>query len=446
MSQDIQAELKRLKRDFLEMERANREEKDTLIRIVHTFSAELATDPDVAALCESVKGLLDADKPLPLDLLEAEMRKLKDGILAREQKPLPGAGLQEEVGRLGGRLLELRRVIGRIMLPVLEDFYPFSGEVASQASAIQVSLKEEDGDLGSAASAFNSFIRSLRAKIHADFRYIQANFLSLLNHVKELEQTLSREFGGEESIQQVGYFEMKVNEEMGSIVHSFNLYSTVAEIKSEVIGKIENIKRIVAQRKEADTRRLLLAQENILKLKKRITDAEKEALDLGRRAQEFQTQATKDGLTGLYNRKAFDVRVKEVLQRAPGGEVPVCLILFDVDDFKSINDTFGHVAGDKVLQKVAQCLQETFRKGDFIARYGGDEFAVLIEAMTEEMGRERIASFHKNLGKRRFTSYKKGDIRVKVSAGIAPAAAGDTAETLLDRADKAMYAAKPRKP
>jgi diguanylate cyclase len=238
---------------------------------------------------------------------------------------------------------------------------------------------------------------------------------------------------------------MKVNEEMGSIVQSFNLYTTVSEIKSAVIDRIQNIKRIIAQRKEEDTRRLLLAQENIYKLKQRITDAEKEAVDLARRAQEFKTQAMKDGLTGLYNRKAFDAKVKEVLGRTAGAGVPVCMILFDVDDFKSINDTFGHVAGDKVLQKVAQSLQETFRKGDFIARFGGDEFAVLIEAMTEEMGRERIRGFHRNLGKRRFTSYKKGDITVKVSAGIAPAVARDTVEALLDRADKAMYEAKPAK-
>jgi diguanylate cyclase (GGDEF)-like protein len=386
------------------------------------------------------------DKPLSLDQLEGEMRRLKDGVLAREQKPAAGAGLQEEVKRLGDRLLELRRIIARTMLPVLEDFYPFSGELASQASAVKVSLKEEDADPGAAAGVFISFVGSLRAKIHADFRYIQANFLSLLNHVKELEKSLSREFGGEESIQQVGFFEMKVNEEMGSIVHSFNLYSTVAEIKSAVVGKIENIKRMVAQRKEEETRRLLTAQENIQNLKKRIDQAEKEAVDLARRAQEFQTQAMKDGLTGIYNRKAFDMKLAESLERIARGEALFSLILFDVNDFKSINDTFGHVAGDKVLQKVAQSLQESFRKGDFLARFGGDEFAVLIQDMTEEMAKERIQGFHRNLGKRRFTSYKKGDITVKVSAGIALAAKGDTAETFLERADRAMYAAKPRKP
>jgi diguanylate cyclase (GGDEF)-like protein len=444
MTQDTQAELKRLKRDFLEMERANREEKEALIRIIHTLSATLTTDPEVTALCEPVKGLLAPDRPLPLELLETEMRKLKDGILAREQKS--GAGLKEQVEKLRERLIECGRTLSRIMLPVLEDFYPFTGEVAAQASAVKVSLKEEGADMAPAAAAFTLFIRSLKAKIQADFRYVQSNFLSLLNHVKELEQALSREFGGEESLQKVGYFEMRVNEEIGSIVQSFNLYTTVSEIRSAVIDRIENIKRIVARRKEEDTRRLLLAQESIHKLKQRIADAEKEALELARRAQEFQTLAMKDGLTGLYNRKAFDVKVKEVLQRGPVAEGQVCLILFDVNDFKGINDTFGHVAGDKVLQKVAQCLQETFRKGDFIARYGGDEFAVLIEGMSEEMGRERIQGFHRSLRKRRFTSYKKGDITVNVSAGIAPAVDRDTVETLLDRADKAMYAAKPRKP
>jgi diguanylate cyclase len=113
-----------------------------------------------------------------------------------------------------------------------------------------------------------------------------------------------------------------------------------------------------------------------------------------------------------------------------------------VDRFKEINDTFGHLAGDKILEKVGQSLNETFRENDFLARYGGDEFVVLIERLTEKMAHQRIANFRKNLAKKHFVSHKKGEITISVSAGIAVARSEDIPESLLDRADQAMYKEK----
>ena len=166
---------------------------------------------------------------------------------------------------------------------------------------------------------------------------------------------------------------------------------------------------------------------------------------MSKKVEQFQTVAMKDGLTGLYNRKAFDTRVKGAMKVFSELGQPFSIVLFDVDKFKEINDTFGHVAGDKILKKVSQCLVETFRKNDFIARYGGDEFVVVIENLTKEMAGERILNFRKNLRKRRFMSYAKGDVNLTVSSGIAMVEEGDTLESLINRADKAMYASKNKK-
>ncbi|MDB9823418.1 GGDEF domain-containing protein, partial [Deltaproteobacteria bacterium] len=117
-------------------------------------------------------------------------------------------------------------------------------------------------------------------------------------------------------------------------------------------------------------------------------------------------------------------------------------ILFDVDKFKKINDTLGHIAGDKVLKKVAECLEETYRKDDFIARYGGDEFVVIIDGVTEKMAVERISAFNRVFKRKRFISQKTGEINLSVSAGATSAIKGDTMENLVERADRAMYALK----
>jgi diguanylate cyclase (GGDEF)-like protein len=155
--------------------------------------------------------------------------------------------------------------------------------------------------------------------------------------------------------------------------------------------------------------------------------------------------AMKDALTKLYNRKAFDLKLANSLKTFEETGEPFALIVFDIDKFKEINDTLGHVAGDRVLEKVAQCLRESFRDSDFIARYGGDEFIAVIEKLTKETAREKVLSFRRNLAKRRFVSHKQGKIDLNVSSGIAVATKGDTPASLIERADKAMYAAKRRR-
>ena len=173
--------------------------------------------------------------------------------------------------------------------------------------------------------------------------------------------------------------------------------------------------------------------------------SEKDAQEMSRKAEEFETAAMKDGLTGLYNRKAFDLKLNDVLKTFNDGGDPFALMIFDVDAFKKINDSFGHVAGDKVLKKVAQTLKETFRSDDFMARYGGDEFVVIIGNLTKEMIRDKITSFKTKLKQKRFMSYEKGEVDVDLSTGIALALKDDTIEGLIHRADQAMYQVKKNK-
>ncbi len=439
--EDPKAEVKRLKQEFLMIERANREERDSLVRVVNVLGSAMATQLEVTSEWDELRREVQAEGPLALDLIDEGLKKIKGKILEKDRA---SESIFKEVENLKERLDQARRAIRKMVLSLMEDLYPLTGEVKEKALSAGEGLKDETaGSHG--AEDFRDLIRSVREKIQEDFRYVNSEFLSLLNHVKELEKILARDFGGEEYVRKVDYFEMKVNEEVGLIVDSFDLYSTVSEIKSAVVAKIENIKKMVLARKEEEMERLRSAQESIHGLQKRIVEAEKAASEMAKRAEEFHTAAMKDGLTRLYNRKALDLRLRNAIRSLSQGGSPFALILFDVNDFKGINDTFGHVAGDKVLQKVAQVLVETFRKGDFISRFGGDEFAAIIDGMNEEMARERISGFRVNLGKRRFTSYKRGDIRVTVSAGISVAAHGDTPESVLERADKAMYEDKNKK-
>lgn len=445
MEKDPKTELKRLKKVYLEAEHIHQEEKDCLLRIISTFGTVVAMHEEMQEDLETVRELLAQGDVLPRDLIETELGRLKSKIIALESEPASPPEGMEQVLELKERITSSYRVLRKIMDALLEDFYPLTPPMAEEARAIDIDGSSEAGqaEFDKASGALLVFIEKLKTKISEDFRSITNAFMDLLDHVKGLEESLSRDIGGEERLKELEFFEMNVNREMGSIVNSFNIHRTIDEIKSTVIEKITNIKRLVFQKKEEETRRTQLIRENMAKLKKRITQTEKGMAEMTRRAKEFQAAAERDGLTGLYNRKAFDEKLESSLKAFHEDGDPFSIILFDVDGFKGVNDTLGHVAGDKVLQKVAECLVQSFRKTDFVARFGGDEFVVLIENLTREMAGERILKFNRNLRRIRFTSYAKGDIHITVSSGIALVMEGDGTEDLLERADRAMFDSKP---
>ena len=447
MSKDRDEEIRQLKRDYFDIVESHREERESLLTVINTFGLLASGQDDMAEDIQALKGMMVPDGDLPLDEIAQAVRRIKARIIAREEGAESGVGKADQLRDLEGRVIEACRVLKRIMAAILEDFYPMTEEMEASAKEIVIDCA---GDMGSIelkkpSEDLLDFIQKIKLKISDDFKDINNFFFTLLEQAKELEKAISSEFAGDKPLKEVEYFEMKINKEVGSIADSFNVYTTISEVKKVVVEKLKNIKVLVALRKKEEIRKSQVARENVKKLKKRINDVEKKARNLSLKADRFQQVAMRDGLTGLFSRNAFRLRVKEALISFNEKGEPFSLILFDVDKFKAVNDTLGHVAGDKVLKKVAECLEETFRKDDFIARYGGDEFVVLIEGFTEKMALERIPVFNEKLGKIRFVSYREGDIKLTVSAGTTEAMEGDNLDSLIGRADRAMYAVKEEK-
>jgi diguanylate cyclase (GGDEF)-like protein len=145
--------------------------------------------------------------------------------------------------------------------------------------------------------------------------------------------------------------------------------------------------------------------------------------------------AERDGLTGLYNRRASETLIGNLLAEPDAEDA---LILFDIDRFKSINDTHGHPAGDDVLRQVARRCEAVLRRGDLFARWGGEEFLVLVRGARDDGGARVAESLR--------TAISTAPIapvgRVTASFGVARFDARDTIETWLQRADGALYRAK----
>lgn len=152
--------------------------------------------------------------------------------------------------------------------------------------------------------------------------------------------------------------------------------------------------------------------------------------------------AVTDPLTGLHNRRYISSRLRQALAGANNGGAPVSVLIADIDHFKSINDLYGHEAGDHVLQGFAKRMHAALRALDLAARYGGEEFLVVMPGagMAEaQIAAERLRA---EIADTPFLLEDGTDIAVTVSIGLAQAQVGETFESLLRRADVALYAAK----
>jgi diguanylate cyclase (GGDEF)-like protein len=163
------------------------------------------------------------------------------------------------------------------------------------------------------------------------------------------------------------------------------------------------------------------------------------AIENARRYGEARKLAETDALTGLFNQRFFQETLRREVTRAHRYQRKLTLIVFDLDDFKSINDQVGHLAGDRVLAQAADRLREAVRSVDVACRIGGDEFAVIMPESAAEDGEQLFRRVHNAM---RGTALGPDDQRLRLSGGIAELLHGDTPASLFERADAALYRAK----
>jgi diguanylate cyclase (GGDEF)-like protein len=161
------------------------------------------------------------------------------------------------------------------------------------------------------------------------------------------------------------------------------------------------------------------------------------AIENARRFQEARTLADLDALTGLHNYRYFHQTLEREVARAHRYERRLALIVFDIDDFKSINDRIGHLAGDSVLAEAAERVRSVVRGADIACRVGGDEFAVVLPESTIN----DAESLYRRL-QGALSNWRSGDQALRLSAGIAELEPEDDAATFFKRADAALYRAK----
>lgn len=155
-------------------------------------------------------------------------------------------------------------------------------------------------------------------------------------------------------------------------------------------------------------------------------------------------ESSRDPLTGLCNRRQFDIMLDEAILAAGNGNTPLSLLMIDIDNFKPFNDEHGHVAGDSALRYVASCLKSNIKDHDTAARYGGEEFVVILSHTSLEHAMSVAERIRHLVHSRHLVKKATGESmgRISISVGVTEREERDSAESFLHRADMCMYAAK----
>ena len=179
-------------------------------------------------------------------------------------------------------------------------------------------------------------------------------------------------------------------------------------------------------------------------LEERLTLSKSEISNLQHSLEAIRAESLTDPLTGLGNRKYFDRSIGIAVQQAIAYGEPLSLLMFDIDHFKSFNDSYGHLTGDQVLRLVGMSLKQTIKGQDITARYGGEEFAVVLPNTALRQALTVADHIRRAVMAKELKKKSTGEIlgRVTISVGVSMLKPGDDTDSLIERADACLYAAK----
>jgi len=212
-------------------------------------------------------------------------------------------------------------------------------------------------------------------------------------------------------------------------------------LQALVNARLERVAQQVSNFRAREESRILEVNGRAERMRTRITELERESIDLHSKLDSEKQGARIDPLTGIANRKSFEERFAQQIAGKPNAAVAVVMLLWDLDNFKMVNDSYGHRAGDRVLQSVAACFMAAVRGNDFVARIGGEEFVMLLSG-TKIAQALLIANQVRSAVEALRFHFRGTPVRVTVSCGLAELQENDLAGSAFDRADSALYRAK----
>ena len=376
---------------------------------------------------------LPADTPEPSSSLPAEGTDAPDPT-----EEMPAAQASEDdtqpvateaiVARIGTALDQLAGL--------LED----SGEADRVRQELTGSPTPER--LPELIAALGGAMQAHRETLEGEKQALRDFIQELMGRIGKLESSLQQARGGDrEYDSRAEDMDSRIQEGLSGIGRELQEVQDLARLRDLMRQRLDELEERYQERRRMESQHRARAAENLNRMTDQIQSLQSEIRDLRERLNEARADSRMDSLTRLPNRRAYHERLRYEAARFKRFARPLSLVLLDIDDFKSLNDNFGHRVGDRTLTRLAGVLSHGLRESDFLARYGGEEFVLLLPETGMDESLEVIERQRRQVAETRF---EESGVRlpVTISAGIASFTDGDRAEAVFERADKALYRAK----
>ena len=267
----------------------------------------------------------------------------------------------------------------------------------------------------------------------ADLEQIYETYLSHIKTTDRIDKVGARVIGEIDDVMRL------IGDALGMSA-SYNASLTCASEKLSATADREQVMKVV----ETLVKTTHEMRDTTRALEERLTLSKTEISNLQQSLEAIRAESLTDPLTGLGNRKYFDRSIDTAIETALTTGEPLSLLMFDIDYFKSFNDSYGHLTGDQVLRLVGMSLKQSIKGQDITARYGGEEFAVVLPNTALRQALTVADHIRRAVMSKELKKKSTGEIlgRVTISVGVSMLKPGDDADSLIERADACLYAAK----
>jgi diguanylate cyclase len=263
-----------------------------------------------------------------------------------------------------------------------------------------------------------------------------------MEHIPGAQDNMSRELSfQQQKINNDLEFENSISSNIDALKKDISGQDNLNDIKSTLMNRLEDIYNRTELKRTQDMQHIKETEKILKEVSIRISKIRRGAEEIQRKAKGKEYEASHDALTGVYNRKAYEKKLKEVLADVSRYGLTASLMVCDVDMFTKINNKFGHKIGDLALKKLALLIKERLRINDFIVRYGEDVFVIILPYTAIEgavVAGERLRSYIDEA----VFGYKGEKIPLTISIGVSCLRKDDDMNTVLARADGALRLAK----